>query len=59
MNIAVATAPRFSVSQRFAELLPGVVLLLTIGFAGKLIEQSIAAFGKANHMALPNIEYVL
>jgi uncharacterized integral membrane protein (TIGR00698 family) len=39
--------------------LPGVVLLLTIGYAGKLIEQSISAYGKTNHIALPNIEYVL
>jgi uncharacterized integral membrane protein (TIGR00698 family) len=39
--------------------LPGVVLLLTIGYAGKLIEQTISAYGKANHIALPNIEYVL
>jgi uncharacterized integral membrane protein (TIGR00698 family) len=35
------------------------VLLLTIGYAGKLIEQSISAYGKTNHIALPNIEYVL
>ena len=40
-------------------MLPGVLLLGTIGFAGKITEQSIAAYGKAHHLALPNIEYVL
>jgi uncharacterized integral membrane protein (TIGR00698 family) len=45
--------------RRLIELLPGIGLLLAIGYGGKLIEQTIAAYGKANHLALPNIEYVL
>jgi uncharacterized integral membrane protein (TIGR00698 family) len=40
-------------------LLPGVLLLLVIGYAGKVTEQSINAYGRAHHMTLPNIEYVL
>jgi uncharacterized integral membrane protein (TIGR00698 family) len=36
-----------------------VLLLALVGYAGKLTEQSIAAYGKANHLVLPNIEYVL
>ncbi len=40
-------------------LVPGLLLLASIGFAGKVTEQSIAKYGKANHLALPNIEYVL
>jgi uncharacterized integral membrane protein (TIGR00698 family) len=40
-------------------LLPGLILLAVIGFLGKLTEQSIAAYGKAHHLHLPNIEYVL
>jgi uncharacterized integral membrane protein (TIGR00698 family) len=40
-------------------LLPGLILLVVIGFLGKLTEQSIAAYGKAHHLHLPNIEYVL
>jgi uncharacterized integral membrane protein (TIGR00698 family) len=59
MNTAVAAASRFSLPQRFVELLPGVALLLTIGYSGRLIELSFNAYGKANHLALPNIEYVL
>ncbi|HEY2134416.1 MAG TPA: putative sulfate exporter family transporter [Xanthobacteraceae bacterium] len=45
--------------RRLLEPVPGIALLLAIGYAGKLIEQSITAYGKANHLALPNIEYVL
>jgi len=39
--------------------IPGILLLAIIGLAGKFTEQSIAAYGKAHHVALPNIEYVL
>lgn len=58
-DTTIAARPRISLPQRFVELLPGVALLLTIGYAGKLIEHSIAVYGKTNHLALPNIEYVL
>ncbi len=54
-----ADEPRLSLPRRVVELLPGLLLLLVIGFSGKLIEQSINGYGKANHLALPNIEYVL
>jgi len=40
-------------------ILPGVLLLAAIGYLGKWTEQSISAYGKANHLALPNVEYVL
>src|SRR3954470_22453002 len=40
-------------------LLPGILLLAVVGYAGKFIEQSIARYGKAHHLILPNIEYVL
>jgi uncharacterized integral membrane protein (TIGR00698 family) len=42
-----------------ASLIPGILLLAVVGYAGKFIEQSIAAYGKAHHLVLPNIEYVL
>lgn len=45
--------------QRFLGLVPGVLLLAAIGYLGKFIEQSISRYGKANHLHLPNIEYVL
>ena len=34
-------------------------MLAGIGYFGKLTEQAITAYGKAHHLALPNIEYVL
>ncbi len=39
--------------------IPGLLLLFLIGYAGKITEQSIAKYGKAHHLTLPNIEYVL
>src|SRR6201994_4495738 len=44
---------------RLLRLVPGLLLLAAVGFAGKVIEQSISRYGKAHHLALPNIEYVL
>lgn len=40
-------------------LIPGILLLVVVGYAGKFIEQFIARYGKAHHLVLPNIEYVL
>jgi len=44
---------------QWTQIVPGTLLLAIIGFAGKFTEQSIAAYGKAHHITLPNIEYVL
>jgi uncharacterized integral membrane protein (TIGR00698 family) len=41
------------------DLLPGIALLFAIGYAGKLIEHAILDYGRANHVAVPDIEYVL
>jgi uncharacterized integral membrane protein (TIGR00698 family) len=40
-------------------LLPGIGLLAVVGYAGKFVEHFINAYGKAHHLVLPNIEYVL
>ncbi len=45
--------------SRIARLIPGLLLLIAVGYGGKFIEQSIAAYTKANHITFPNIEYVL
>src|SRR6516165_5026524 len=45
--------------RRIAALVPGLLLLGAVGFAGKFIEQSIAAYTKSHHVTFPNIEYVL
>ena len=54
-----AAARRKTPALGFVRLVPGLVLLFVTGFAGKLVEQAIASYGKAHHLALPNIEYVL
>ena len=61
MNEAISqSAPRVEAEQsRFLGLLPGIILLAVIGYAGKVVEQSITAYGEAHGIALPNIEYVL
>jgi uncharacterized integral membrane protein (TIGR00698 family) len=51
--------PAASTPRRLLSMLPGVVLLLVVGYAGKFMEQAIAHYGKAHHLVLPNIEYVL
>src|SRR5215469_16506262 len=45
--------------QRLIKLVPGILLLAAIGYLGKFIEQSISAYARANHLHIPNIEYVL
>ena len=54
-----ATDYRDNLFKRAYRLLPGLLLLAAVGWAGKVIEQSIARYGKAHHLTLPNIEYVL
>jgi uncharacterized integral membrane protein (TIGR00698 family) len=54
-----APEPRTSVIPQRLALLPGLVLLGIVGYAGKLTEQSLASYGRAHQLTLPNIEYVL
>jgi len=56
---AIATPRAESFGQRTIALIPGLLLLAAVGFAGKVIEQSIAAYTKSHHVTFPNIEYVL
>jgi len=54
-----AATPRVSPMAKLLELVPGVALLLVIGFAGKLLEKYLNTYVKAHHWPFPNIEYVL
>jgi uncharacterized integral membrane protein (TIGR00698 family) len=56
---AIAPARSAGIVGRIVELIPGLLLLAAVGFAGKFIEQFIAAYTKSNHITFPNIEYVL
>lgn len=40
-------------------LMPGILLLLAVGYAGKVTEKAINAYTKLHHITFPNIEYVL
>jgi uncharacterized integral membrane protein (TIGR00698 family) len=53
------SATSAGLARRIIELVPGLLLLAAVGYAGKFIEQSIAAYTKSNHITFPNIEYVL
>src|SRR6195256_1371697 len=44
---------------RFLRVIPGVLLLAAVGYAGKLLERNVGAYAKAHHWTFPNIEYVL
>ncbi|HZX94732.1 MAG TPA: putative sulfate exporter family transporter [Myxococcales bacterium] len=60
MSEAIAIQrPSIALPWRIVRLLPGVALLFAIGYAGKLAEALLRDYGKAHHVALPNIEYVL
>src|SRR5437588_9194460 len=57
--IAIQRPAAVALPWRLLRLLPGVALLFSIGYAGKLAEQLLRDYGKAHHLALPNVEYVL
>jgi uncharacterized integral membrane protein (TIGR00698 family) len=56
---AIATPGATSFGQRAIALIPGLLLLGAVGYAGKFIELSINAYAKSHHIAFPDIEFVL
>ena len=58
-SIALPQSQPLSTFKRAGQLIPGLLLLVAVGYAGKFIERSIAQYGRAHHLTLPNIEYVL
>lgn len=44
---------------QFLRVIPGVLLLAGVGYAGKLLERNVGTYAKAHHWTFPNIEYVL
>ncbi|HSZ02556.1 MAG TPA: putative sulfate exporter family transporter, partial [Terriglobales bacterium] len=58
-SMAVAQPVSEGFFKQAGRLVPGLALLTAVGYAGKIIERSIATYGKAHHLTLPNIEYVL
>lgn len=45
--------------SHIVRVLPGVLLLGAIGYAGKLLEQTVNGYARVHHLTIPNIEYVL
>src|SRR6202789_1952343 len=58
-SIALEAPATKNFLKKAASLIPGLLLLAAVGYAGRIIERSIATYGKAHHLTLPNIEYVL
>src|SRR5437879_5563886 len=58
-SVAIPAPYSDNLFKQIARLVPGLFLLIAVGYAGKFVEQSIARYGKAHHLTLPNIEYVL
>src|SRR6266436_4822809 len=58
-SVAIPAPYTDNLFKRVGRLVPGLFLLIAVGYAGKFVEQAIARYGKAHHLVLPNIEYVL
>jgi len=57
--VALPQARAANPAWNFLRLVPGILLLAAIGYAGKLLEQNVGKYAKAHHWTFPNIEYVL
>jgi uncharacterized integral membrane protein (TIGR00698 family) len=58
-SIALPRPQPFAAPRQVLELLPGIGLLVAIGYGGKFLERAINLYAKAHHWTIPNIEYVL
>lgn len=58
-SIAIPQAAPLPWFRRALRVLPGILLLVSIGYLGKFLEQFIARYAKTHHLTIPNIEYVL
>jgi uncharacterized integral membrane protein (TIGR00698 family) len=57
--IALPQAKPAQPALQFLYVIPGVLLLAVVGYAGKLLERNVGTYAKAHHWTFPNIEYVL
>jgi uncharacterized integral membrane protein (TIGR00698 family) len=58
-SIALPSQEAHNPFANVVRFIPGVLLLAAVGYAGKLLEQSINGYAKSHHLVIPNIEYVL
>ena len=58
-SITIPQAASLTWFRRVLRVIPGILLLASVGYIGKFLEQFIARYAKAHHLTIPNIEYVL
>src|ERR1700719_902194 len=58
-SIAISQVRPINPALQFLKMVPGVLLLAAVGYAGKLLEANVGKYAKAHHWTFPNIEYVL
>jgi uncharacterized integral membrane protein (TIGR00698 family) len=58
-SIALPQAAPLPWFRRALRVIPGILLLVSVGYLGKFLEQFIARYAKTHHLTIPNIEYVL
>jgi uncharacterized membrane protein YadS len=57
--IAVSRVESEKTPLNVLTLIPGILLLAVVGYAGKLLEKFLNTYAKVHHWTFPNIEYVL
>ena len=58
-SIAASPAGSDKAPLNILRLIPGILLLAVIGYAGKFLEKFLNTYAKTHHWTFPNIEYVL
>src|SRR5438270_2659155 len=58
-SVAISQVRPVNPALQFLKVIPGVLLLAAVGYAGKLLEANVGKYAKAHHWTFPNIEYVL
>src|SRR5450755_2791527 len=58
-SIALPRVKQQNTPLTFVRLIPGILLLAAVGYAGKFLEHFLNTYAKSHHWTFPNIEYVL
>ena len=58
-SVAMVGVRPVNPALQFFRVVPGILLLVAVGYAGKLLESSVGKYAKTHHWTFPNIEYVL
>jgi uncharacterized integral membrane protein (TIGR00698 family) len=58
-SIAVSPVASEKAPLNVLRIVPGILLLAVVGYAGKFLEKFLNTYAKTHHWTFPNIEYVL